>query len=332
MINKQSIKVSKRIAIMLLIAIFSIAGIVACGGAEDISGSKGGDIVEAPAPGKTGFKSDLPSWGANYIPKQTPKATFPEDTYMTVYSPWRGENYPKVSWQDSETLTMIWKEMISKKWNKNQRWFVKGASYGNWDYNPDSWKDPGLFYYPPEYNYYYFDQNFDIVYYKDLKKTSIKLMKLVGATIVRWNKEKKQGNNPTYVGTWTVGGIYQTILTYDEIKNIDNNDVYFFTRAEHMPSRNNKPLQVVTMNLGYNDRTFAEFGIDMYYNTTKGEGYYNNITEFTNKSPKELDNFLNCKINLSWEWNIDWHNWRFFSKKPEAWHLQAHPDKGWVKR
>ena len=70
----------------------------------------------------------------------------------------------------------------------------------------------------------------------------------------------------------------------------------------------------------------------MYYNTTKGEGYYNNITEFTNKSPKELDNFLNCKINLSWEWNIDWHNWRFFSKKPEAWHLQAHPDKGWVKR
>ena len=49
----------------------------------------------------------------------------------------------------------------------------------------------------------------------------------------------------------------------------------------------------------YNDRTFAEFGIDMYYNTTKGEGYYNNIIEFANKTPQELDNFLNCKINLS---------------------------------
>lgn len=333
MFGRKLLKTSKRVAIILLIAVFVvfvIAGITACK-KKVTQPSDYQQTVDTPDPGKTGIETDLPFWDNNYVPKLPPKPTFPEDTYMTVYTPWRGENYPRVSWQDSETLLRIWKEMISKKYNKNSRWFVKGASYGNWDFNPNRWKD-WMFYFPPEANYYYFDKNFDIVYYKDTQKATLKIMKLVGAAIVRWNKEKSQGNSPSYVGTWTVGGIYQTILTHAEITGNNNDDLNFFTRAEHMPSRDNKPLQVINMNLGYNDHTFTEFGIDNYYNTTMGDGYYNNITQFTNKTPQELDEFLNCKINLSWQWNLDWHNWRFFTMKPAAWHLEAHPDSGWVKR
>ena len=37
--NSKLLKVSKRALIILLIIVFSIAGIVACGGAENISGS-----------------------------------------------------------------------------------------------------------------------------------------------------------------------------------------------------------------------------------------------------------------------------------------------------
>ena len=325
----KTLKVSQRVAVIILMVVFSIAAIISCSGGEDITGSS--SLSQSPDSGQTKPKGNLPSWSKDYVYKAPPKPTFPEDTYMTVYTPWRGENYPRVSWQDSETLLMMWKEIISKKWSRNERWFVKGASYGNWDFNPNRWKD-WMFYFPPEANYYYFDRNFDIVYYKDITNASIKIMKLVGAAIVRWNKEKSQGNSPTYVGTWTVGGIYQTILTRAEITRNNNDDLNFFTRVEHMSSRDNKPLQVITMNLGYNDHTFTEFGIDNYYNTTTGDGYYNNITQFTNKTPQELDEFLNQKVNLSWQWNLDWHNWRFFTMKPADWHLQAHPDSGWVKR
>ena len=38
----QTKKLLKRVAIVLLIAVFSLSGIVACGGAEDIAGSRGG--------------------------------------------------------------------------------------------------------------------------------------------------------------------------------------------------------------------------------------------------------------------------------------------------
>ena len=368
--RKKFSKVSKKMAIILLIAVLSIAGFVSCKkkvtqpndyqqtvevpDAGETGPVNPGDTNTEPEPDKKdntnlpswddwnygptppGQKTNekdntnLPSWGDwNYGPtppgqKPNPesepsKPTFAASTYMTVYTPWRRENYPKVSWQDSETLLKIWKEMIGRKdMNGRGRWYVKGAAHGNWD--------------TPENNYYYFDKNFDIVYHRASKKGSLKIMKLVGATIVRWNKARND-NNKAYVGTWTVGGIYQTILTHSEITGNGWDDLNFFTRAEHMPSRNNKPLQVITMNLGYNDYTFTEFGIDNYYNTTKGDGYYNNITEFTNKSPQELDNFLNVKINLSWQWHLDWHNWRFSSwNNPPAWHLEEHPDRGWVNR
>lgn len=48
MTRLKTIKVSNRIAVILLIAIFSIVGIVACGGAQDISASNGEGFVVNP--------------------------------------------------------------------------------------------------------------------------------------------------------------------------------------------------------------------------------------------------------------------------------------------
>ena len=338
-------KVSKRTAIIiLLIAAFSIAGIISC--AQDFTQPTASQFSTEDDTGEETITiTNVTDTGESSViqvkPDTKPKPWFHEDTYMTVYTPWRGYNYPRVSWQDSETLLTIWKEMMSRKWpNDGKRWYIKGAAYGNWDPNPTSWKDKNLFYWPPNNSYYYFDKNYDIVYYSDARKASIKIMKLVGAAIVRWNKARND-NNKAYIGTWAVGGIYQTILTREQIDEFCNysdsdhnlsikKDLNFFIRYDHMASRNNKPLQVITMNLGYNDQWFEEFGIDMYYHTTSSD--YNNITAFTSKSPQELDKFLNTKINLSWQWKLDWHNWRFFPRSVDYWHYAAHPDSGWVSR
>ena len=52
----QTKKLIKRVAILLLIAVFSLAGIVACGGADDITGSRSvsGDEDTIVEPDPTG--------------------------------------------------------------------------------------------------------------------------------------------------------------------------------------------------------------------------------------------------------------------------------------
>ena len=74
-------KFFKKVAIILLIAAFSIAGIVACGGAENIAGS-GGVAVDDPGP--TGPTEPEGPEG----PEEPQQPTFPEDTYYKIYAPW----------------------------------------------------------------------------------------------------------------------------------------------------------------------------------------------------------------------------------------------------
>ena len=118
MFNKNLFKNSKRIAIIFLIAVFGITGIISCS-ADSTQPSSSQE--SAPNPDNTGPTTP-----------DEPAPTFPDNTYMTVYTPWRGENYPRVSWQDSETLLRMWKEMMSRKWPADgKRWYIKGRSYGN---------------------------------------------------------------------------------------------------------------------------------------------------------------------------------------------------------
>ena len=94
---------------VLLISVFSVAGIVACGGAEDIAGSRGGDYIVAPEPTEP------------EEPSQPEQPAFCEDTYYTVYTPFRGEDNPKVSYKDTNTLIRYWKENDGQKRRRIER-------------------------------------------------------------------------------------------------------------------------------------------------------------------------------------------------------------------
>ena len=327
MINTKSLKVSKRIAVILLIAIFSIVGIVACGNAEDISGSSGGGFtpIPEPDPGKTGpLTTDLPSLGLDYktdISTDTPKPdtpptdNFPEDTKYEIYAPcvtWEG-NYLVVSYLDTNSLNDIWKKHVARSGsNDNIRWIIRDGD--NRQTNPK------------EGNYYYFDNNADIVHAGNYAN-GIKLKEFVGGVIVKYN----QDNTGQASDVWTIGGLYKTLLNKDNNNSEgrqgygkhDNKNLNEFMRASH--NREEGDLSIILMNVGYatfDDRydfIFSyEFGVDEYYSTTDNN-YRKNASYFIGKNPSEYYAKLDAKINHSRDLNS--YNFRF---------IMAEAENGWL--
>ena len=311
-INYKLLKISKRAAIMLLIAVFSIVGIVACGGAEDIAGSRGGvDTIVDPGPTGPTDPTD---------PEEPEQPTFPADTYYTIYAPfvhWEDEskvpsvNRIIVSWQDTNTLTQIWKKQIEdgKRPGDGNRWMIRDAANRHNDPRDGQWA-----------NYYYFDKNFDLVYYRQ-GKGSLTVRKFRTGLIVRYNK----GRN---AGTWAIGGLYETVLTKDEITSNGWDSLNIFMGADHMGERGKGCLAVLTMNTSYDDIYQNEFGVDHYYATSGGQEAWYNIDQYTSRNPEELDSFLNVKGNLSWL--TPTYNYRFVFAQPYDWHLTEHINQqGW---
>lgn len=248
------------------------------------------------------------------IPEK-PSITFGDNTYYTVYTPFTGgDNYRKISYEDTETLDEIWKKMIRfGKYGDGRVWFIRDGDnrYSDHRYG----------------NYYYFDKDFDIVYVRQGKGT-LKVRKYVGAVITKYHR----GN---YSGTVTVGGLYEVLLTKDEVTGNNMDYLNWFMNAHHLGERTKGALEVLVMNLGFTDHHFNEFGVDFYYNT-KGNGFYMNNKylilgmepEFDNGSSDEYK--FNEKRNLSenlWE-----ANFRFVFNNPYNWQLTSHPDKGWQPR
>ena len=304
------LKVSKRVAIILLIAVFSVAGIIACSAdATEPSASQTPD--ELPDPGQTGPVT--PS-DTNASADPEPEPTFPEDTYYTVYTPFRGENYPTVSYQDTNKLLQYWKEMMARKDNGG-RWVIT-----------DGDNHHGA---PLNGHYYYFDKNFDLVYHR-LGKGTLKIRKLVGAVIVKYYRGK-------YADTVTVGGLYQNL-----IENAGQYNWKHFSKFMHAgynpdnDSRKVGDLEILVLNLGFNNYTFREFGVDAYYNVWNKGGYRDNIEYFLGQSPDFVDNrdpknyALNQKVNLTWD--RAYHDFMFKISEPPAWHLEEHPEGDWVSR
>ncbi len=62
------LKISKKIVVILL-AVFTIDGIIACGGSANITGSGGGDVTQASdSPSGSKINSNLPTWEIGYKP------------------------------------------------------------------------------------------------------------------------------------------------------------------------------------------------------------------------------------------------------------------------
>ena len=327
MINTKVLKVSKRIAVILLIAIFSIIGIVACGNAEDISGSSGSgftQIPEAQGSGKTGpLTTDLPSFGLDYkkdMGTENPVAPtpedFPENTKYEIYAPFvtpKG-NYLIVSYMDTNSLNDIWKKHISRTGsNDNIRWIIRDGD--NRQTNP---KDG---------NYYYFNKSADIVHAGNYAN-GIKLKEFIGGVIVKYNQDW----TGTVSDVWTIGGLYKTILNKDNNNSEgrqgygkhNNNNLNEFMRASH--NREEGDLSIILMNVGYasvDDRydfMFSyEFGVDEYYSTTDNN-YRKDASYFIGKNPSGYyDTKLNAKVNHSG--NLNSYNFRFIMTEAENWWL-----------
>lgn len=318
MINTKGI--SERIVIILLIAIFSIVGIVACGGAEDIAGSRvGRDIVELPdgsegiieEPVEIGqLTTDLNFWefdysssnGNFYIP------TFDESTYYPIYTPFvnwedkskvQDQNRIIVSWKDTNTLSQIWKKQIEGgKDNNGKRFIIRDGD------NPVTLPKSG--------NYYYFDKNFNIVYYRQ-GKGSLLVRKFRSGIMVGYNNY----NGPKPTGTYGIGAIYETVLTKKEITDNGFARLNRFMGDEDM-GEDKGNLEILTLNTYYANN--SEFGVSFYYNKD-----VKNIEEYTSDIAIKIRRVRNLSSDTA-----RYVNFKFVSVQPEDWHLEDHSkQQGW---
>ena len=290
------VKVLKRVAVILLIAVFSVAGIVACSSdATQPSASQ----VEIPGPDDTGTTTP-----------DEPEPVFPEDTYRRIYTPWRGDNYPTVSYQDTNKLLQYWKEMISRKDTGNtKRWMIRTDKDG--------------------YNFYYFDKNFDLVYHR-VGKGTLKIRKLVGATIMKYYR----GNSK---GTLSIAGIYENLV--DKAGQYGWQHFSKFMHAGYNGENNNDyrkvgDLELMLLNIGFQNPAFTQFGVDSYYGTWND--YRRDINKFLGQSPESLESSsggrlnVNQRVNLAY--NPEGYSVWFIESTPGNWEAEEHPDTGWVQR
>ena len=316
MMDKTLFKISKRVAIILLIAVFSFAGIVSCSAdMTEPSASQTPELV--PDPGQTGpvtpgdtNTSPEPEPEPEPEPTPEPEPVFPEDTYRRIYTPWRGDNYPTVSYQDTNKLLQYWKEMISRKDTGNtKRWMIRTDKDG--------------------YNFYYFDKNFDLVYYREGKGT-LKIRKLVGATIMKYYR----GN---YKGTLSIAGIYENLV--DKAGQYGWQHFSKFMHAGYNGENNNDyrkvgDLELMLLNIGFQNPAFTQFGVDSYYGTWND--YRRDINKFLGQSPESLESSsggrlnVNQRVNLAY--NPEGYSVWFIESTPGNWEAEEHPDTGWVQR
>ena len=310
-----SYKILKRLAVIFLITLFSVAGIVAC--SSDITEPSASQTPdELPDPGQTG---PVTPGDTNASADPEPEPTFPKDTYYKVYTPFRGEDYPEVSYEDTNTLLRYWKEMMGRKDEElkgnSRRWFIRDGD--NRAKADDSSIRDGN-------HYYYFDKNFDLVYYRQ-GRGSLRIRELVGAVIVKYYRGKS-------ADTYTVAGLYKNL--------IDNagkyNWMHFskFMHAGYNPDGNEKrkvgDLELLVLNVGFGDS--GEYGVDAYYNVWNGGGYRDNIEYFLGRSPDFVDNrdsknyALNQKVNHSWDTKA--FNFMFVSLEPTGYELDNHSQYG----
>ena len=220
-------KISKTI-VSLIMSVILVAGITACADNNDITGSEViPQIVdngnnEDENNGK--FNSDIPNWGTDYvpdIPQPEPEKTFPENTYMEIMVPFKRN--VRVSYQDTETLDQLWKDMIDRtdKFPRdgNRRAYLKTAN--TWD-----GEKGGNFYFDNEYN----------IRWDKKPEWIMKIFR--GGCIVEYlpgltGNDTPDGHNPKgggdYNGRWTLAGLYtygvgwhshiKTIPMSDEVRN-----------------------------------------------------------------------------------------------------------------
>ena len=244
--NSKLLKVSKRALIILLIIAFSIEGIVACGGAENIAGSSSVSYTEDSG-GTVTVNPETP----NPEQPKPEQPTFEENTYRSIYAPfvnWEDKsqvpeaNKIKVSWNDTNTLNQIWKKQIEGgKDNDGKRFIIRDANNNQRE--------------PLTGSYYFFDKNLNIVYYRQ-GKGSLLVRKFIKAMMI--NYDGHNGIKPA--GDWGIGGIYETVLTKKEITDNNFDQLNIFMGDRDMREERGS-LEVLIINTSYTFDNNTEFGV-----------------------------------------------------------------------
>ena len=284
--NSKLLKVSKRALIILLIIVFSIVGIVACGGADNIAGS--GSYTE-----NSDETAIVNPETPNPEQPKPEKPTFEENTYRSIYAPfvnWEDKsqvpeaNKIKVSWNDTNTLSQIWQKQIEGgKDNDGKRFIIRDANNNQRE--------------PLTGSYYFFDKNFNIVYYRQ-GKGSLLVRKFISGIMINYT-----GYNGRKPADWGIGGIYETVLTKKEITDNNFDQLNIFMGDRDMREERGS-LEVLIINTSYTFDNNTEFGVTFI---------------------KDLPNEVR---NLSWK--PEYVNYKFVSVDPYLWHLEDHSSqKGW---
>ena len=314
-----------RVFVIILVVAFSAATIVSCGGdtptqSTSLSTSSGGGGTGDGTGGGTGSGGGTTGGGTgsgdgttsgggtgtggNTGGGTTTKPTFPEDSYHTIYAPfvnWADKsqvpeaNKIRVSWLDTNSLNQIWQKQIEGgKDNDGKRFIIRDANNNQRE--------------PLTGSYYFFDKNFNIVYYRQ-GKGSLLVRKFISGIMINYT-----GYNGRKPADWGIGGVYETVLSKKEItdNNFDQLNIFMGDRDMGETSGN---LEVLMINTAYRFDNNTEFGVSFYYSK-------NNKKEYSLKNP------ANGVRNLSWQpWYV---NYKFVSVDPYLWHLEDHSSqKGW---
>ena len=319
------IKQALRTISFIMIAIILVAGIIACGGGADITGSSGSFSTSGGEDtGTGGGETTTPT------PNQDDNYTLPNDNpsdYYKVHVPFGvgGDGFTNVSYKDTNKLKKLWFDQINRKAKNDGKVFAIRNRANNRDANNFQNRHTHGQY--SAQDYYYFNENGDIVWKED--NTIIK--KFMGAIITEYrNVTITRGNKNIWLnnsmaidkirwskkGIYTIGAIYANALTTDETRrkyvsaqNPFKDGIFdFITYRHHLEAFNNGAwcwneyferqytthgfIEVLVMdesnNLGYS----GSAGVHSYY---PYYGKFNRVEGFT---PQNMPYMTNQNIYL----------------------------------
>ena len=318
----QTKKFLHRVAIVLLIAVFSISGIVACGGGQDITGSRstGTDTVvvdpttpdqPTTTPDGTTTTPETPTTKPN-VSSSYPNSPsrWDDSTYRSIYVPFAGVysndaqgnpvwNYATVSSMDRDTLTQLWKDLMDAKGRgngKNRDFFLRNLNNnGNLKANND---------------YYFFDADYNI---RHKKYPNVVIKEFMGGVMTMYYHDDP---GSTSKGTIVVGGLYKTALANASRVGNDKGISYFLNGREV------GDLEVLILNVGATTGNFTFFGLDItYFKGNDPYSYYRGLKTdveewYKGISPGELSQVLTYDV-LRTKYECGFHkgvSYYFFSE------------------
>ena len=267
-----------RVAIIMLIAVFSIAGLTSCGGAAteptSFSSSEGEDNGgETPAPEPTPEPE----------PVEPPKPTFAENTYYTVHVPnaIKGRGWgatARVSYKDQEELNRLWKAMMRRE-GAGDGLINFIALRGHYNYSHDIFNKG---------QYCWFADNMDIYYKGSLMK------KFRGGAIV----PLKHNHNK-----YTVAGVYETATSYYARDIADAALIVFMGVID---SRQAGDLEYVVFDMDTQGRMSGN-GVDVYYRSRGFDpNWVRNINNHLGQPPSWLNERVNGIIRFNMQEDYDY--------------------------